>query len=202
MSELHFYYGTMASAKSGRLLMTCHQYTECGTQCILLKPSSDTRFKAGHITSRAVQSKPCLLIESDTNIHDIINEQIKPNFEYICVFVDEVQFLKPEQIKQLWEISHSNDKNIDVFCYGLKTTYLNTLFDSSKELLIYADYIECLPSMCSFCHNKATTHLRFVKDEVVTSGNVQIIGDVQGNVEYYKSVCQDCYNKAIKQHDL
>lgn len=198
MGQLHFYYGTMASAKSGRLLMTCHQYTDCGTQCVLLKPSFDTRDTEGHINSRAVQSKPCTLIHPDTNIVDLVKPMLDLSNPYICVFVDEVQFLSKEQIYQLWEISKLTETTVDVYCYGLKTTYLNTLFEASSTLWILAEHIECLPSMCSYCHNDATTHLRIVNNKVIKEGTTHIIGDIANGKEYYKSVCQCCYNNPPK----
>ena len=193
MGQLNYYFGTMASAKSGRLLMTCHQYTACGTQCILLKPSFDTRNKEGHINSRAVQSKPCTIIHPDTNIIDLVRPMLDMSNPYICIFIDEVQFLSTEQISQLWDISRIKETTVDVFCYGLKTTYQNNLFDASAELLVLADYTECLPSMCSYCHNSATTHLRIVDGKVVKHGDIHIIGDIKNSKEHYKSVCQSCY---------
>lgn len=183
----------MASAKSGKLLMTCHQYMECGAQCILLKPSLDTRDLEGHINSRAVESKPCIIIHPETNIINLVEPLLDENFNYTCILVDEVQFLKPEQIEQLWTLSRKKDKHIDVQCYGLKTTYTNELFEASSKLLVLADKDYCLPSMCSFCHNDATTHLRIVNGIPIKQGHFNIIGDVNKSKEYYKSVCQSCY---------
>lgn len=194
MGKLQYFYGTMASAKSGKLLMTCHQYMNCGAQCILLKSSLDTRDTEGHINSRAVKSKPCLLIHPDTDIIELVTPLLKKESSYICILVDEVQFLEPIQIEQLWQLTRYEDYFIDVQCYGLKTTYTNELFEASKKLLIMADNIECLPSMCSYCHNEATTHLRIVNGVPIKKGHFNIIGDVNKTKEYYKSVCQNCYH--------
>lgn len=194
MGKLEYYFGTMASAKSGKLLMTCHQYMDCGAHCILLKPSFDSRDKEGHINSRAVQSKPCTLINTDTNIVELVNSLLDKKYDYTCVLVDEVQFLTTEQINQLWQISRNKEFLIDVQCYGLKTTYTNELFEASSKLLVLADKTYCLPSMCSFCHNEATTHLRIINGVPVKQGHFNIIGDINKSNEYYKSVCQSCYN--------
>lgn len=194
MGKLEYFYGTMASAKSGKLLMTCHQYTNCGAQCILLKSSIDTRDTDGYINSRAVQSKPCLLIHPDTDIIKLVTPLLKKESSYICVLVDEVQFLEPSQIEQLWQLTRFTDYHLDVQCYGLKTTYTNELFEASKKLLILADNIQCLTSMCSYCHSEATTHLRIVDGTPIKEGHINIIGDVNKSKEFYKSVCQNCYH--------
>lgn len=199
MGKLEFYYGTMASAKSANLLMTCHQYMDCGTQCILLKSSLDTRNETGFIYSRAVEPKPCLLVHPETNIFELVKPLIKHASSYICIFVDEAHFLKPEHINQLWELSRLEDFHIDVKCYGLKTSYTNELFKTSSRLLILADSIHCLPSMCSFCHNEATTHLRIVDGVPVKKGPVYMVGDVEKSEGYYRSVCQSCYKKPPKK---
>ena len=117
--------------------------------------------------------------------------QSRDKYDYI--FVDEVQFLSKEQIKQLWRIAHK--QNIDVFCYGLKNTYQNNLFPGAEQLLIMADTSEEIKSKCCYCGNKATTHLRFVNGKVETEGDLIKVdnNESRNNNEEYKSVCQDCW---------
>ena len=83
---------------------------------------------------------------------------------------------------------------MDIFCYGLKLSYNNKLFEASEELLILADTVEEIKSMCSRCNNKATTHLRLIDNTPVFEGKDKIVGDVTGT-ERYESVCQVCYHK-------
>ena len=197
MGELSFSYGTMASAKSANLLMKCHQQTATGIQCILMKPHIDNRWEEKHITSRAVQSKPCELIYTDPDIKELFYSLIEPGTTFVSLFVDEVQFLTLDHIEQLWELSRLTDINVEVHCYGLLVTYLNDTFKSSNKLLIHADKTECLASKCQFCYNNASTHLRIVNGTPIKSVNdeqdIIKLGDTKNSNEYYASVCQSCY---------
>ena len=194
MSKLRYFYGTMASAKSSNLLMKVHQFEESGAKCLLLKPSIDNRSE-GEIYSRIIPSRSCYLINSSTDIcklvYNIMDYETGENYDYI--FVDEVQFLSKEQIKQLWVLAHK--QNINVFCYGLKNTYKNTLFKGAEQLLIMADTSEEIKSKCCYCGNKATTHLRLINGRVETEGEIINIDNKESRnkKEEYKSVCQDCW---------
>ncbi|MBP3905829.1 MAG: hypothetical protein J6D47_18605 [Peptostreptococcaceae bacterium] len=183
--RLYYLYGTMNSAKSLNLLAKAHQFEEVGNDIILMKPFKDSRDK-GVIKTRAGLQKTCYLIHSDENIEETIDKLYPAD----VLFVDEVQFLSKEQINQLWRVSR---KGTRVFCYGLKTSANNELFEASKQLLIMADRFEEIISQCQFCNCKATTHIKI-------GGNSEDIevGDIKANSKTsvrYESVCQNCYEK-------
>ena len=195
MGKLRFYYGAMNSLKTGTLLTKVYQFEQCGCNTILLKPSFDTR-DSGVIKSRAIsEGRVCHTFDHNTDLYLLINA-LKQNGIKNAVFIDEVNFIQPEQVHHLWEATKELD--VDVFTYGLKTTYLNELFEASKELLILADTIEEIKSMCSCCHNKATTHLRYVNGVPIFDGDSCIVGDVNGE-EYYVSVWQECWHKEFER---
>ena len=154
-----------------------------------MTPALDTRTK-NTISSRVGLEEECIIVKPDENI-------IIPDDTDILM-VDEVQFMTSEQIIQLWNISR--EKDIRVFCYGLKTTYKNTLFESIPTLLLYRDKEEELKSQCCMCENKATTHVLY-KDGILVKDNEEHseinIGDIVGE-ERYESLCQDCRKKIQK----
>ena len=193
MGKLYYYYGTMNSSKSANLLMKAHQFEESGAKCLLLKPRFDIRDK-GVVASRVGLSKEALLIGEDDNVYEMVIKKCRET-KYNYIFIDEVQFLSKEQIKQIWEISTCKEYSLGVFCFGLRTDYLNKLFEASAELLVYADEIHELKAMCRFCKKKATTHIRVVNGKVIKEGVSTIVGDVVGE-ERYESVCQSCYSNA------
>ena len=202
MGKLLFSYGTMASAKSANLLMKCHQHTETGIQCILLKPHLDNRWEEKYITSRAVEGKPCELIYNKTDIKDFFFSLIKPGSTFVSLFVDEIHFLTANHIEQLWELSRLEDIYVEVHCYGLMVNYLNETFKSSNKLFIHSDEKECLKSKCQYCSNDASTHLRIVNGVPIKSvkdeNDVFKVGDTKKSKKYYASVCQSCYKKPPK----
>ena len=197
MGKLRFYYGAMNSLKTGTLLTKVYQFEQCGCNTILLKPSFDTR-DYGVIKSRAISdTRECLLIhpKDDAQMHDAIYCRLSKEKKNV-VFIDEISFVSKYHIKMLWKMTREYD--IDVFAYGLKTNYMNELFEASQELLILADTVEEIKSMCSYCHNKATTHLRYVNGKPVFNGDACIVGDIDGD-EHYVSVCQECWHKEFER---
>ena len=102
------------------------------------------------------------------------------------------QFLRKEDIRQLTKVV--DIFNIPVIAYGLKNTYQNTLFEGAYWLLVYADKIEEIKTVCYFCDSKATMVLR-LKDGEPTYEGPEIslrekreltiflrVGDVIGNL--------------------
>ena len=197
MKKLRYYYGTMNSMKSATLLMKAHQFELSGCKVFLFKPAFDSR-DYGEVKSRAIQyGRECRVFTKDVDILEMVLDipDIK-NIDRVVLFFDEINFMTKEQIRQLWTLSKYH--NMDIFCYGLKLSYNNRMFEASEELLILADTVEEIKSMCSRCENKATTHLRLVNDIPVFEGNDKIIGDVIGT-ERYESVCQVCYDKEYRK---
>ena len=197
MKKLRYYYGTMNSMKSATLLMKAHQFEEAGCKVFLFKPSFDNR-DFGEIKSRAIQcGRECIVFNKDTNLIYLILKKLDIDFkDRIVLFFDEINFMTKDQIRQLWILSKHH--NIDIFCYGLKLSYKNELFEASKELLILADTVEEVKSMCSRCDSKATTHLRLVDNKAIFDGEECIVGDIFGE-EKYLSVCQKCYHEELER---
>lgn len=203
MAKLRYYYGCMNSLKSGTLLTKSWQFKEAGCEVICLKPSFDTRDE-GIIHSRAISSsQPCYVFDKNKDlfkfVYSLMGQLMNEgkSLTNVVVFVDEVSFITKEQVEQLWRLTRCPYK-VNVFTYGLKNTYQNTLFEAAEELLIRADTVEEIKSMCCSCSNKATTHLRYVNGKPVFAGDDCIVGDVAGE-EFYSSVCQECWQLAYDQ---
>ena len=197
--KLRYYHGCMNSLKSGTLLTKAHQFKEAGCEVICLKPAFDTR-NEGVIHSRAItSSQSCYVFDKDKDlfkfVYSIMGQMLQEgkNLYKVVVFVDEVNFITKEQVQQLWKLSRVT-YGVNVFAYGLKNTYQNTLFEAAEELFVLADTVEEIKSMCNKCSNKATTHLRYVNEVPVFTGTECIVGDVNGT-ERYESLCQECWHK-------
>jgi thymidine kinase len=99
------------------------------------------------------------------------------------VLVDEAQFLTHAQVEQLARLV---DKyNVVVIAYGLKTTFKGTLFEGSEALLILADKIEEIKTLCAFCEHKATMHVLRQGNAYKEEGDDVFIGDTE-----FLSVCR------------
>src|SRR5699024_2626436 len=75
-----------------------------------------------------------------------------------------------------------------------KNDAFNHLFEGSQNLLIYADNIKELKTVCRYCHKKATMILRFDESGKPVYTGKQI--DIGGN-EKYLPVCRKCIKKLM-----
>ncbi|MBW4081784.1 thymidine kinase [Paenibacillus sp. S150] len=184
MAQLFFKYGAMNSGKSIEILKVAHNYEEQGKSVLIFTPSLDDRDEVGYISSRIGLRKQAIPIDENTDIYSIVSSNLpKPH----CVLIDECQFLTKDCILQLVRIV--DELNIPVMAFGLKNDFQNNLFEGSKYMLIYADKIEEMKTICWFCERKATMALRVENGKPVYSGKQIQIG---GNEAYYP-VCRKCH---------
>ena len=184
MAQLFFKYGAMNSGKSIDILKVAHNYEEQGKPVVLMTSGVDDRSGRGIIASRIGLERKVKPIMDDTSIYDYVN---KMDRKIYCVLIDEAQFLKKEHVLQLIKIV--DELNIPVMAFGLKNDFRNELFEGSKYLLIYADKIEEMKTICWFCPHKATMNLRIHNGKPVYEGEQVQIG---GNESYYP-VCRKHY---------
>lgn len=156
---------------------------------LLLTPAIDDRYQQGKVTSRIGLEAEAHIFQAEDNLLKQVNESHlqKP---LSCVMVDEAQFLTKAQVHQLGLIS--DDLDIPVLAYGLRTDFLGEPFEGSKYLLAWADNLKEIKAICH-CGRKATMVLRLDESgEVVSKGEQVFIG---GN-DQYVSVCRKHFNEA------
>lgn len=187
MAKLYFRYGAMGSAKTLNLLAVRHNYVQQGKRVLLIKPALDNRFGENIIKSRAgLEHEADMLVTPDT----ILNED---DFKGLsCVLVDECQFLSPQVVDQLRELTRT--LNLPVIAYGLRTDFRAHLFEGSKRLMEVADSIEEVKTTCRYCNRKAVFNLRHnAKEEAIIDGPTVLLGDE----EFYSPTCYPCYHEKI-----
>ena len=163
---------------------------------LVLSSILDNRYGKDKIVSRSGVEIPCISIDDKSDVLSIFkNENKKIN----CVLVDESQFLKSYQVDQLTIIV---DKfNVPVICYGLRSDYKLNSFEGSLRLLLLADQIEELKTLCQNCKKKAILNIRYSILEgtrgfcktILTEGDQVQVG---GN-ECYMPLCRKCYNRLV-----
>ncbi|MCK4888571.1 MAG: thymidine kinase, partial [Candidatus Aminicenantes bacterium] len=108
-----------------------------------------------------------------------------------CILIDEGQFLTRDQVITLTKVV--DELNIPVIVYGLKNDYRNQLFPGSEALLLLADKIEEVKTVCWYCTKKATMLIKFKDGKPVNEGEQIELG---GN-DKYTSVCRKCYSARL-----
>lgn len=185
MAKLFFRYGAMNSGKSTALMQVAYNYEERGMNILLLKPRIDTKGGDVVVSRLGVTRQVDILVDSEMDLQAEIRARMAERPVH-CVLVDEVQFVRPEQIDQLFRLVIEDD--VPVICYGLRTDFLMNGFPGSERLLLLAHSIEELKTICR-CGRKAVFNGRKIENKFVFSGEqVAIDGDVQ-----YESLCGECY---------
>ena len=191
MAKLNFRYGAMNSGKTAILIQTAHNYEECDQKVIVIKPKVDTKGEDCIVSRIGLERKVDELIDEN----DSVIAKCKKYFDNLdCIIVDEAQFLKEEQVDELWYITKMYD--IPVISFGLRTDFKTNLFEGSSRLLALSDEIQEMPTICR-CGTKARFNARIINGEYVTEGDSIVIDD-KADIKY-ESVCGKCYVKKIKK---
>jgi len=201
MAKLYFYYSSMNAGKSTALLQSSYNYRERGMNTLVLAPDLDDRYGAGKVTSRIGLETQAVTFQRDDDLFKLISARDLESPLH-CVLVDEAQFLTKEQVFQLGEVTDELD--VPVLTYGIRTDFQGEPFDGSKYLLSWADNLKELKAIC-FCGSKATMVIRLDEDgNAITQGSQVEIG---GN-DRYVSMCRKHFKEnyyrqtLVPQHQL
>lgn len=191
ISELRFYYGTMASGKTAILLNQNFIWrTKKKRNVFLLKSALDTRSGITTISSRNGDTfEADAIINREMKILPLLRELGFGNGKNPdIVLIDECQFLSSSQIEELREIVSIH--NIPVYCYGLLTDANTKSFEGSQRLFEIADKRLELEAYCECCDEKAVVSARVDEQGNVIKPNSQV--DIGGD-EKYKPMCFKCW---------
>ena len=184
LAQLYYKYGTMNSGKTIEILKVAHNYEEQGNPVVIMTSALDTRDGVGIVSSRIGMRREAIPISNETDIIGLVTRLPKKPY---CVLIDECQFLSKQNVYDLARLVDEYD--IPVMAFGLKNDFQNELFEGSKYLLLLADKIEEIKTICQFCSKKATMVLRTENGKPVYHGEQIQIG---GN-ETYIPVCRRHY---------
>ena len=194
MAKLIFKYSTMNSGKTIDLIRTVHNYEENNYKVLVLKPIVDTKGNDNIKTRVGLERKVDFLIKENDSIIEIL----KGNLDNIeCIFIDEAQFLKPNQIDELFLITKS--VNIPVICYGLRNNFKLESFEGSRRLLEIADTLGECKTLC-YCGDIARYVGRQVNGKYVVEGD-EILIDGEKDVKYIP-LCGKHYLENVTKIDL
>ena len=201
MAKFYFYYSSMNAGKSTALLQSSYNYRERGMNTLVLTPDLDDRYGIGKVTSRIGLETSAVAFRQDDDLFKLVSS-LDQESPLHCVLVDEAQFLTKEQVFQLGEIT--DELNIPVLTYGIRTDFQGEPFEGSKYLLAWADNLIELKAIC-FCGRKATMVIRLDEDgNAITQGSQVEIG---GN-DRYVSMCRQHFKEnyfrqtLVPQHQL
>jgi thymidine kinase len=176
MAALRFYFGTMGSGKSTQALQIHHNLSGRGMPCMLI---TQLDREAGRVSSRLGVSAEATIIDSGVDLFRLITQEHLRGSGLHAVICDEAQFYAPHQIDQLARVVDESD--IEVYAFGLLTTFQGELFAGSRRLLEMADVrSELQVEARCWCGERATHNARLVNGIQVYDGEITVVGDTGG----------------------
>ncbi len=175
MAELLYFTGTMDSGKSTLALQTNHNYAARGRVGRLF--TSHDRAGAARVSSRLGLIHEAEEVGPDLDFWHYVVDALTHGARIDYLICDEAQFYTTFQVDQLARIV--DELQIDVFCFGILTDFRTTLFPGSARLVELADRMHTLQveALC-WCGKRATHNARTENGEMVTEGDVVVVGDV------------------------
>ena len=183
MAKLYFYYSSMNAGKSTALLQSSYNYKERGMNTLVMAPEFDDRYGIGKVTSRIGLEAAATTFSRADNLFDIVITCIQEDPLH-CVLIDEAQFLTKEQVTQLSDVT--DDLNIPVLAYGLRTDFQGEPFEGRKYMLAWSDNLNELKAICH-CGSKATMVIRLDENGNAIRQGSQV--EIGGN-DRYISMCR------------
>ena len=176
MAELHFFTGTMDSGKSTLALQTNHNHAARGRVGRIFT----THDRAGEATlsSRLGLTHEAIEVEPEFDFWTYVVQNLTQGGRIDYLICDEAQFYQPRQVDQLARIV--DELQIDVFAFGILSDFRTVLFEGSARLVELADRMNVLQveALC-WCGKRATHNARTENGEMVTEGDVIVVGDVE-----------------------
>jgi thymidine kinase len=176
MAELQFFTGTMDSGKSTLALQTNHNHAARGRMGRIFT----TRDRAGEATlsSRLGLQHVAIEVEDGFDFWRYTVEELTQGARIDYLVCDEAQFYTATQVEQLAKVV--DELQIDVFAFGILTDFRTALFPGSQRLVELADRTHVLQveALC-WCGKRATHNARTENGEMVTEGDVIVVGDVE-----------------------
>jgi len=188
MAKLYFYYSSMNAGKSTSLLQSSYNYRERGMDTLVMAPLLDDRYGTGKVASRIGLESDATTFTPGDNLLDLIQSRLA-DAPLHCVLIDEAQFLTRNQVFQLGEVT--DNLNIPVLAYGLRTDFQGEPFEGSKYLLAWADNLNELKAICH-CGRKATMTVRMDEHGNTLREGSQV--QIGGN-DRYVSMCRKHFKK-------
>jgi thymidine kinase len=199
MAELHFFTGTMDSGKSTLALQTNHNHAARGRVGRIF--TSHDRAGAATLSSRLGLQHAAIEVPPDFDFWAYVVHSLTHGARIDYLVCDEAQFYTPRQIDQLARIV--DELQIDVFAFGILTDFRSELFPGSGRLVELADRMNVLQveALC-WCGKRATHNARTENGEMVTEGDVIVVGDVDGDmrdtpVVGYEVLCRQHHRRRL-----
>jgi len=163
---MRFSFGTMGSGKSTVALQIHHNLKRRGLRGLLMTQLDRS---SGVVSSRLGVSAEAVQIVPGMDLFAAVE-----GMDYVVC--DEAQFYEPAQVDQLARAV--DDHGLDVYAFGLLTSFQGVLFPGTARFLEVADErVEIQVEARCWCGARATHNARLVDGEQVYDGALKVVGN-------------------------
>lgn len=136
----------------------------------------------GVVSSRLGVSAEALILDQTVDLYRLVRARHHQGDGLHAVICDEAQFYEPHQIDQLARVVDELD--IDIYAFGLLTSFQGLLFAGTKRLLEVADVRQEIQveARC-WCGDRATHNARLVNGRQVYDGELKVVGDTTSSAD-------------------
>ena len=150
--------GAMFAGKTSELLKRILWAEHQNNKILVLKPKIDDRYAAKEIITHNNLSHSCYTMSSWPEV----NKEFKiTKKKYDILFLDEVQFMKPDET--IYNVEKILNEGIDVVCAGLDLDSRGNPWETSSFLLGLSDKITKIYGFCNVCGLEATKTYRKIQ---------------------------------------
>jgi len=200
MAKLRFFFGTMGSGKSTQALQIRHNLSARGLSVIL---TTQLDRQAGKVSSRLGVTAEAEIVDQQLDLYALALKAHQGS-GLDAMVCDEAQFYEPRQIEQLARVVDELD--VDVYAFGLLTSFQGELFPGTQRLLEMADVrSELQVEARCWCGARATHNARLVNGRQVYTGALKVVGDTAtGEPEVapevtYELMCRRHWHEGLRE---
>lgn len=166
--------GPMFSGKTEELIRRLRRAQIARQRVSIFKPQTDNRYSTEHIVSHSQNKLESFMIARPKEI-------LERSYESHVIGIDEAQFFDDSLVDVVRKLANGGKR---VIIAGLEKDAMNQPFGCMPLLLIEAEYITKVQSICVRCGNAANYSQRISDDQ----GQV-----VVGEADKYEARCRRCY---------
>lgn len=170
--------GPMFSGKSDELIRRLRRARIARQKIHVFKPSIDTRYTEGKVTSHAGTEFEATPVERSAAITELVDD------ETTVVGIDEAQFFDLDLIRVVQELA---DQGVRVIVAGLDTDFRGEPFGPMPTLMAQAERVDKLTAICMVCGDPATRTQRLINGRPARFEDPVV---VVGASELYEARCR------------
>ena len=184
MSRLEVITGPMFSGKTEELLRRLHRAEIAGKIVYVVKPQIDSRYDADSVVSHSGLKRKTKIFLNSWDI-----DQFVAKTKMDVLGIDEAQFFDSELVNVINYILSQDI--IKIIICGLDKDFATQNFGSIPDLMVAADRVDKLTSVCNKCGaDDASFTQRLVDGKPARFDGPTIL---VGGTESYEARCRDCF---------